>query len=84
MPKNIKAGFTASSLFPLNVDRVLSDILKPPAELTILKADKVRVASCGQDTILQTPVTPVSVEALMLLQDLIFKQDAYTLDKTSK
>jgi hypothetical protein len=63
-PKNIKAGFAASGLYPLNPDRVLKDMPKPPAELTIPKAHEVRVASCKQDIIPQTPVTPVSAEAL--------------------
>lgn len=31
-----------------------------------------------------TPATPVSAEALMSLQNLIMKQDAYALDETSK
>jgi hypothetical protein len=82
--KNIKASFAASGLFLLNLDRVLRDMPKPPAKLTIPKADKVKVASYGQDAIPQTPITPVSVEALRSLQDLILKQDAYALDKTSK
>jgi len=50
-PKNIKAGFAASGLFPLNPDRVLRDMPNPPAELTIPKADEVRVVSCPQDAI---------------------------------
>ena len=83
-PKNFKAGFAASDLYPLNPDRVLRDMPNPPAELTIPKGHEVRVASCKQDIIPQTPVTPVSAEALGSLQDLILKQDAYTLDGTSK
>jgi len=42
------------------------------------------VGSCLQDVVLQTPVTPVSAEALMSLQNLIIKQDAHALDETSK
>ncbi|OCL01170.1 uncharacterized protein K441DRAFT_457705, partial [Cenococcum geophilum 1.58] len=57
---------------------------KPPAELTIPKAGKVKVGPHPQDKVLQTLVTPVLVEALMSLQNLIIKQDAYTLDKISK
>jgi hypothetical protein len=57
---------------------------KPPAELTIPKADEVRVASCPQDAVPQTPVTPVSAEALGSLQDLILTRDAHALDETSK
>jgi hypothetical protein len=35
-PKNIKAGFAASGLFPFNPERVLRTVPKPTAELTIL------------------------------------------------
>ena len=40
------------------------------------------MSACPQDEILQTPVTPVSAEALMSLHNLI-KQDAHTLNETS-
>ena len=83
-PKNIKAGFAACGLVPFNPDRVLRGISKPLAELTIPKGDEVKVGLCPQDKILQTPVTPVSEEALISLQNLIIKQDAYALDETSK
>jgi hypothetical protein len=82
--KNIKAGFAAGGLFPFDPDRVLRDIPKAPAELTIPKADKVKVGRCPQDEAPQTPVTPVSAEGLMSLQNLIIKQDAHALDETSK
>ena len=45
-PKNIKAGFTTSGLFPFNPDRVLRSIPTPPAEPAIPRADEVRVGSC--------------------------------------
>ena len=67
-----------------NPDRVLRGISKSPAELIIPKADEVKVGPCPQDKILQTPVTPVSAEALISLQNLIIKQDAHTLDETRK
>ncbi len=82
--KNIKAGFAASGLVQFNPDRVLRDIPKPPAELTIPKVDEVKVGPRSQDEILQTPVTPVSAEALIWLQNLIIKQDAHALDEASK
>jgi len=41
--KNITAGWVASGLFPFNPDRVLRDTSKPPAELTVPKADEVKV-----------------------------------------
>lgn len=53
-PKNIKAGFAASGLFPFNPDRVLRHMPKHPADLNIPKADKVEVGSCPQDIVLQT------------------------------
>ncbi|XTI82196.1 hypothetical protein V2W45_1227641 [Cenococcum geophilum] len=57
---------------------------KHPADLNIPKADKVEVGSCPQDIVLQTPVTPVSAESFMSLQNLIIKQVAHALDDTSK
>jgi hypothetical protein len=79
--KNIKAGFAASGLFPLNPDRVLRTVPKPPAELTHVVTNE---APCQEDAVLQTPITPVSAEGLMSLQDLILKKDAHALDETSK
>ena len=78
--RNIKAGWIKAGLVPFNPDRVLRDIQKPLAELTVPKADEVEVGSCPQDEVLQTPVT---VEALTSLHGLI-EQDAHTLDETSK
>ena len=78
--RNIKAGWIKAGLFPFNPDRVLRDMQKPLAELTVPKADEMKVGSCPQDEILQTPVT---VEALTSLCSLI-EQDAYTFDETSK
>src|SRR6266566_2744348 len=46
------------------------------------QAGFLKVGSCHQDEVPQTPVTPVSVEGLASLYNLI-KQDAYTLNKTS-
>jgi hypothetical protein len=83
MLKNIKAGFTISGLFPFNPDRVLRSIPAPPAKLAIPRADKVKVGTYRQDIEPQTPVTPVSAEAFMSLQNRII-QDARTLDETSK
>ena len=71
----MKAG-----LFPFNPDRVLRDIPKPLAELTVPKADDVKVGSLPQDDILQTPVT---AETLTLLRSQL-EQDAHALDESSK
>ena len=78
-PRNIKAGWIKGGLFPFNPERVLRDIQKP-TKLTVPKAEEVKVGSCPQDEVLQTPVT---AEALTSLHSLI-EQDAYTLDETSK
>jgi len=79
--RNITAGWAATGLFPFNTERVLRDIPKPPAELKVLK--EVKVGSCPQDEVLQTPATPVTTEALVSLHNLI-KWDACALDETSK
>jgi hypothetical protein len=83
-PKNIKAGFAASGLFPFNPDRVLRSMPAPPAEPAIPSADEVKVGSCRQDVEPQTPVTPVSAESFMSLQNLIIQRDAHALDEMSK
>jgi hypothetical protein len=83
-PKNIKAGFAASGLFPLNPERVLRDMPKPPADLNVSIVDVAEVGACPQDIVPQTPVTPVSAEALMSLENLIIKKDAHMLDDASK
>jgi len=67
-------------LFPFNPDRVLRDIQKPLAELTVPKVDEMKVGSCPQGEVLRTPVT---AEALTSLRNLI-EQDTHTLDETSK
>ena len=71
-----------SGLFPFNPDRLFRDM--PLADLTVPKADEVKAAPCPQDIVLQNLVTLVSAEAFMSLQNLITKQDAYALGKTSK
>jgi hypothetical protein len=83
-PKNIKAGFAVSGLFLFNPDRVLRSMPAPLAEPTIPGADEVKVGSYRQDVEPQTPVTPVSSEAFMSLQNLIIQQDAYALNETRK
>lgn len=65
--KNIIAGFAASGLFPFDPDRVLRSMLKPVADLNILKASELNVESCRQNELLQTPVTPVLAEGVVLL-----------------
>jgi len=82
--KNILAGFAKCGLEPLNPDRVLKDIPKPPAEVAVAKADEVKVRSCPQDDVPQTPVTPMSPSAVMSLHNFIIKKQARALDEPSK
>ena len=81
--RNIQAGWAATDLFLFNPGRVLRDTPKSPAQLTILRAGKVAVDPYAQDEVSQTPVTPITAEALIPLHDLI-KQDAHTLDEIRK
>ena len=76
------AGWAACGLFPFNPDRVLRVTPKPPAQSTIPRADEIEVGTCHQNDVPPTPVTPVSVEGLLSLQNLI-KQDAHTLNEAS-
>ena len=80
--RNITGAWAASDLFPFNPDRALGATPKPPAQKIVLKADETKVGSCLQDEVLQTPVTPLSAEALTSLHNLI-KQDAHTLNEMS-
>jgi hypothetical protein len=52
--------------------------------LAALAADKVIVGPGHQEQIPQTPMTPVSAEGLMSLQNLIIEKDAYARDEKSK
>ena len=79
--RNIQAGWAKVGPFPFNPDKVLSDIPKPPTELTGPKTNEV--GSHTQNQVPQTPVTLVSVEAVASLHNLI-KQDANVLNKASK
>ena len=80
--RNIIAAWAACGLFPFNPDRVLRKTPKPPAQLTVPRADEIEVGNCLQDELPQTPVTPVSAESFMSLHNLI-KQDAHVLNEMS-
>ena len=77
---NIRSGWIKAGLYPFNPDRVLRDMPKPLAELTVPKADEVKVGPHSQGEVLQTPAT---AEDLTSLRSLI-EQDVHTLDETSK
>jgi hypothetical protein len=79
--RNIRAGWAKAGLFFFIPDKILSDMPKPPIELTAPNTNEV--GSYTQDQVPQTPVTPVSAEAVASLHNLI-KKNANMLDKTSK
>ncbi|KAH8751833.1 hypothetical protein BGZ57DRAFT_774677, partial [Hyaloscypha finlandica] len=80
--RNITSAWAACGLFLLNPDRVLRKTPKPPPQLTVPRAHEVEVGLYPQDEVLQTPVTPVTADALMSLHNMI-KQDTSTLTETS-
>jgi len=51
-PRNIKAGSSKTSLCPFSPDRVLRDIQKPLAGLSVPKNGEVKVESCPQSEVL--------------------------------
>lgn len=59
--RNILAGWAKAGLFPFNPARVLCGLTKPDAPLTV---QAPRADEALQDDIVQTPVTPVSSEAV--------------------
>jgi hypothetical protein len=83
-PENVRVGFAASGLFPFDLDRVLRSIPEPVVNTSVPRVDEVPARICSQNEVPQTPVTPVSAEGLMLLHNLIMKQDARTLDETRR
>ena len=83
--KNILAGWAKSGLFPFNPNRVLRDHPKRDVS-NVCEAREVNTAPCLEGcraTTPRTPVTPVTSEALVSLQELI-NDDAYSLDEVSK
>lgn len=79
---NILAGWEKASLVPFNRDRVLSVLPRPTNEQ---RDDRFVENSISLDSsTLRTPLTPVSTELLMSLQNTIIQKDASLLDKTSK
>lgn len=67
-------------MYPFNPERVLKDIRKPLANLTVPKIDRIKVRTSPQDIGLHTPVT---AEALKSLRSLI-ERDTHTLDEEGK
>ncbi|KAI0570374.1 DDE-1 domain containing protein, partial [Pyrenophora tritici-repentis] len=71
--KNILAGWAKTGLFPFNPPRVLRDIVRPDAPLTIQSPYE---DESTQNEVIQTPVTSASSEAVTQLLSLI-KQDSH-------
>jgi hypothetical protein len=70
--RNIRSGFSACGLYPFNPDRVLRSMPKPPPELKLLDTNKAEVVN-PQDIVQSplTPVTPVTTQAIVSLQNII-------------
>jgi hypothetical protein len=81
--RNIQAGWAATGLFPFNPERVFRNTPKPPTQLPVPGASEIAVVPGAQDEVPQTPVTPVTAEALIPLHNLI-KADARALDEASQ
>jgi hypothetical protein len=84
-PRNIKAAWVASGLFPFNPDRALRNTPKP-ISLILPNAYNLEVEACSQGEVLQTPlmlVTPVTSDGLTSLHTLI-TQHAHAPDEASK
>ena len=85
--RNIRAGWSATGLFPFNLERVLRDVPKPLAEVSNISNVETESANAGVlgdvPRTPTTPVTPVTTEALTSLHNLITK-DTHVLKKTSK
>jgi hypothetical protein len=80
--RNIMAGWSATGLYPYNPKRVLDSLPKSTANSTATETYSLAVSS-SQEEIPQTPVTPVSAEALTSLHNRI-TQDAYAHDAQSR
>jgi hypothetical protein len=72
-PRNIRGAWKGAGLYPLRPDRVLQDMQKPQvAQAGHLKIDKV-ATSTSQDGPVRTPVTPITMDALLSLRQRVEK-----------
>lgn len=88
--RNIIAGLSKGGLFPFDPQRVLRDMQKPFDAIGSTTANvgdfvpRVQQVTVPVLTMPVTPVTPVSAEAFMSLQDLIIQQDAHALEDVDR
>jgi hypothetical protein len=82
--RNIRAGWSATGLFPFNPERVLKDVPEPQAKVINQRA-KAPSTSLLDEALHTpiTPVTPVTTEAITSLHSLIIG-DTHVLDRTSR
>lgn len=76
-------GWAKAGLFPFNPVRVIKDLPEPPAEASVQTAVEVHQDPSASRDVPQTPVTPLSAEAVRTLHNLI-KKDARSLDVASQ
>ena len=84
--RNIRAGWSATGLFPLNPERVLRDVPKSSAEVSNMNPGTEAASTDVLDTVPRTPITLVTLvttEALTSLHDLIIR-DTHVPERTSK
>ena len=84
IPRNIKASFAATGLFPFNPDGVLSTMPKLLPKLTIIEGNKVMVESCAPQDETQSLKTPVFAEGSIPTQTIIIKQNTRASDEMSR
>lgn len=74
----------------MNPQRVLKDLVKPPAEIPEATGEPILVpgrSRCGTAAVPAaptTPVTPVTAEAFISLHDLILEKDTHALNEIEK
>ena len=82
-PRNIRSGWAKAGLYPFNPARVVKDLPDHSAELLVQTAAEMCPESSSQRDVPQTPVTPISAEAVSALHNLI-KEDVHSLDAASQ
>jgi hypothetical protein len=81
--RNIRAGWSAAGLFPFNPEQVLRDVPKPVTEVGSIDPEAEATSVDLLSEVPRTPITPVIIEALTSMYDLIVR-DTYALDATNK